>query len=86
MNEDLKKAIITDGIEELQRCSAMIEETASDTLIPHEKAALARMLYAYHSGTADKDDAAAAYRGVVDFLWMAFRISHIEKMDLLDLL
>lgn len=83
-------SIISEGIEKVNRYSLAIAEITGDNLLPTEQAALARLLVAYFETEGDLESARTAdyceYQGAVDFLWMAFRISHEQKMNLLDLL
>ena len=82
-------SIITEGIEKVNRYSEAISQIAYN-LSPNEQAALARLLIAYFETEGDLESHRTAdycaYQGAVDFLWMAFRITHEQKMDLLDLL
>lgn len=81
---------ISKGIEAVNRYTKAVNEITCDSLTNNEQAALARLLIAYFETEGDLESARTAdyceYQGAVDFLWMAFRISHEQKMDLLDLL
>lgn len=83
-------SIISKGIEAVNRYTKAVNEITCDSLTNNEQAALARLLVAYFETDGDLESARTAdyceYQGAVDFLWMAFRITHEQKMDLLDLL
>lgn len=79
-------SIISKGIEAVNRYTKAINEITCDSLTNNEQAALARLLYDYCEAENNLEAEYCAYQGAVDFLWMAFRITHTQKMDLLDLL
>lgn len=83
-------SIISKGIEAVNRYTKAVNEITCDSLTNNEQAALARLLVAYFETEGNLESARTAdyceYQGAVDFLWMAFRITHTQKMDLLDLL
>ena len=82
-------SIISDGIEAITRCVAAVKEITDGALTYPEQAALARVLNAYHEASGECSLVPAhqmAYEAAVDYLWMAYRISHEQKMSLLDLL
>lgn len=79
-------SIISEGIEKVNRYSLAITEITGDNLLPTEQAALARLLYDYCEAENNLEAEYCAYQGAVDFLRMAFRITHEQKMSLLDLL
>lgn len=77
---------ISKGIEAVNRYTKAVNEITCDSLTNNEQAALARLLYDYCEAENNLEAEYCAYQGAVDFLWMAFRITHAQKMDLLDLL
>lgn len=74
--------------EALRRCLKAVNEITYSALTVEEQAALAKALNAYREGFNGQDALIreSNYRGAVDFLWLAFRISHEQKMSLLDLI
>lgn len=79
-------SIVSEGIEKVGRFYAAIAQITLGNLSSNEQAALARLLYDYCEAENNLEAEYCAYQGAVDFLWTAFRITHAQKMDLLDLL
>lgn len=86
----MNNSIISEGIEAVTRCTSDVTKVTGGTLTSQEQAALALLLNSCHKGTTDDESdfliRECSYRGAVDFLWMAFRISYTQKMDLLELI
>ncbi len=82
-------SIISEGIEKINRFVRAINQITHDNLAYTEQAALANLLNAYHEASAECSLALAhrlQYEGAVGYLCLAFRITHEQKMSLLDLL